>query len=220
MHFVSAHTHRARGLFRGARDFAVRAAASDGSSSNAGTQETARQSVRKLTARLNPAAVYGFVGWLGTLVGFLLYLLWAYLPVEILHKLGVTYYPSRYWAVAIPAYVCVFVLFIFTTYTGFCLMINPPLDAFSTFTDKHAQDKPKDWNMNSADDSRLPPIFDIPISEVNRLLYQRALPPNTPTPTLTTQDLQHQQPQPQPQQRLHRRQQQQAQQQAQQLQTS
>ncbi len=160
-------------MHSGVQEAADRAAAFD-KVKGPGIREVVKHSYRKHTARPNPAAVYGFVGWVGTLVGFLLYLLWAYLPVELLHNLGVTYYPSRYWAVAIPAYVCVVVIFIFTTYSGFCLMVNPPVDAFSTFTDKHALDKPKDWDGNSADDSRLPPIFDIPIAEVNRLLYQRA----------------------------------------------
>ena len=162
--------HLTRGLRSALPKASARAAALD---KVKGTREVVKHSYRKHTTRPNPAAVYGFVGWLGTLVGFLLYLLWAYLPVEILHNLGVTYYPSRYWAVAIPAYVCVAVVFIFTTYSGFCLMINPPVDAFSTFTDKHALDKPKDWHAHKPNDSRLPPIFDIPIAEVNRLLYRR-----------------------------------------------
>jgi phosphatidylinositol glycan class P protein len=168
----------------GVQEAAARAAALD-QVKGSGTREVVKHnSYRKHTAQPNPAAVYGFVGWVGTLVGFLLYLLWAYLPVEILHNLGVTYYPSRYWAVAIPAYVCVVVIFIFATYSGFCLMINPPVDAFSTFTDKHALDKPKDWQVRCADDSRLPPIFDFPIAEVNRLLYQRA-PEQQPTRSKT-----------------------------------
>ena len=129
--------------------------------------------MRQIAARPNPAAVYGFVGWIGTLVCYVLYLLWAYLPVEVLHSLGVTYYPSRYWAVALPAYICVCVVFVFTTYIGYCLANNPPLDSFNTLTDQYALDKPKDWVGVAADDSRLPPVFDIPIAEVNRLMYQR-----------------------------------------------
>ena len=161
------------------REAVVRKTATAAGAPGAGAaaRDEARQ--LQLTARPNPAAVYGFVGWIGTITLFVLYLLWAYLPVELLHSLGVTYYPSRYWAVALPAYVCVIVLFVFTTYNGFCLMVNPPLDSFSTFTDKHALDRPKDWggaNAEGTETNKLPPLFDIPIGEVNRLLYQRAQP--------------------------------------------
>ena len=46
--------------------------------------------------RPEPAAVYGFVGWITTLVCFVVFLLWAYLPADALHTLGVSYYPSQY----------------------------------------------------------------------------------------------------------------------------
>jgi hypothetical protein len=162
--------------------------------------------------RPEPAAVYGFVGWITTLVSFgalrpvfayragrpaslpvcgwrdtgcetaaptsslrsvcvatVVFFLWAYLPANTLHSLGVTYYPSRcgiltvthafvvathqlqrllgssrgvsvvvllgrYWAIALPAYVCVCVVMIVVVYTGLNIMCNPPLDSFSTFT--------------------------------------------------------------------------------------
>ena len=39
-----------------------------------------------------------------------LFLLWAYLPESVLHAHGITYYPSKYWAVALPAWACVTVV--------------------------------------------------------------------------------------------------------------
>lgn len=47
-----------------------------------------------------------------------LYILWAYTPESLLHAHGVTYYPSRYWAVALPAWICVTVVFAFWLYEG------------------------------------------------------------------------------------------------------
>lgn len=42
--------------------------------------------------------VYGFVGWVTTSVGFVLYLLWAFMPEAYLHAAGITYYPDKHWA--------------------------------------------------------------------------------------------------------------------------
>jgi phosphatidylinositol glycan class P protein len=41
------------------------------------------------------AALYGFVAWIMTYVCYALFLLWAFLPEERLHALGVTYYPAK-----------------------------------------------------------------------------------------------------------------------------
>ena len=38
---------------------------------------------------------------IGTHLCYAVFLLWAYLPEHVLHDLGVTYYPSKYWAVAV-----------------------------------------------------------------------------------------------------------------------
>ncbi|KAI8890759.1 PIG-P-domain-containing protein, partial [Backusella circina FSU 941] len=37
---------------------------------------------------------YGFVMYLISFVAFGIYLIWAYVPDEILHSLGITYYPN------------------------------------------------------------------------------------------------------------------------------
>ena len=56
--------------------------------------------------------VYGFGLWIFTFVAFVLYCAWAFTPVEYLHRIGITYYPSQYWALAVPAYLCVTFLFL------------------------------------------------------------------------------------------------------------
>ena len=84
-----------------------------------------------------------------------IFLLWAYLPADILHSVGVSYYPSRYahgfatgigkvshccvaryWAIALPSYVCVLVVLVFVMYSGINMMMNPSLDSVSTLTGK------------------------------------------------------------------------------------
>ncbi len=52
------------------------------------------------------AEVYGFCLYVSTFIGALLYLAWALLPDTLLHSWGITYYPSKYWALALPAWGC------------------------------------------------------------------------------------------------------------------
>ena len=52
-------------------------------------------------------ALYGFVAWIGTHICYAMFLLWAYVPEHVLQELGVTYYPNKYWAVALPSHALV-----------------------------------------------------------------------------------------------------------------
>ena len=45
-----------------------------------------------------------------------MYLVWAYTPTSVLAAHGITYYPSKQWAVALPAWVCVTVVFVYWVY--------------------------------------------------------------------------------------------------------
>lgn len=80
-------------------------------------------------------------------------MLWAFLPEPVLRYIHVTYYPSkcvvccgrvvaqvhsfdcgwfRYWAVAVPAYVCVLVGFVVVAYIALNLIITPALSSAAT----------------------------------------------------------------------------------------
>src|SRR5688572_20746245 len=89
---------------------------------------------RPAVNRTNPTEVYGFVLWMSTFVAFLAFLLWAFLPEHILESVGVTYFPSKWWAIAIPAYLTVVLVFIVVIYAAFNLYSTNPLDSFSTIT--------------------------------------------------------------------------------------
>lgn len=56
--------------------------------------------------------VYGFVLYLASSFGFALFCAWAYVPHDVLHSAGLTYWPHRYWSVAVPLF-AVFALFSF-----------------------------------------------------------------------------------------------------------
>ena len=56
---------------------------------------------------------YGFVLYLASSLAFIFYILWSYLPSAFLHALGITYYPNRYWSLAIPAWIVMVLIFIY-----------------------------------------------------------------------------------------------------------
>lgn len=42
-----------------------------------------------------------------------IYILWSYLPSPFLHQLGIYYYPNRWWSLAIPAWLVMFLVYIY-----------------------------------------------------------------------------------------------------------
>ncbi|KAK4984499.1 hypothetical protein LTR66_008483 [Elasticomyces elasticus] len=56
---------------------------------------------------------YGFTLYLTSTLTFLIYLLWSFLPSPFLHQLGIYYYPNRWWALAVPAWLVMAVLWIY-----------------------------------------------------------------------------------------------------------
>lgn len=85
-------------------------------------------------ARPNSTEVYGFVLWISTFVAFGGFLLWAYMPESWLIDLGVTYYPSKYWALAFPSYVVVLLCSIIVLYGAYNLANTNKLSDMHTIT--------------------------------------------------------------------------------------
>ncbi len=120
------------------------------------------------------AEVYGFVLWIATffIMGF--YLVFAWLPTDVLQYYGITYYPDRYWALAIPAYIPF-------TYGIIGIVMNwlwiyykaTPLDEFGIIEDEYTnfaiakKGTPKSVNRKPV----IPPIKDIPITKINKVMY-------------------------------------------------
>lgn len=82
-------------------------------------------------------ALYGFVAWIATHVCYVLFLLWAYLPDRVLNNLGVTYYPDKHWALALPCHALVSFVSALTFYLTYNMMHVPPLDSLSTIVDEY-----------------------------------------------------------------------------------
>ena len=122
----------------------------------------------------NPApspgrCVYGYALFLVSAVSLILYLLWAFIPTYVIHSLGITYCPSKYWAIALPSYFCVLIaLFGFFIYPSINMIFTPPLNHYSTVWDEHYMKlKPNKYLSSDA----IPPIGDLPLDFVSNQLY-------------------------------------------------
>lgn len=62
---------------------------------------------------------YGFVLYLASSLAFLMYILWSYLPSPFLHALGISYYPNRWWSLAIPAWIVMLLIWIYAALLSF-----------------------------------------------------------------------------------------------------
>lgn len=119
-----------------------------------------------------PAEVYGFVGSISTIVGAVLFFGWAYLPESWLYSMGITYYPSRYWAVAFPAYAMMLIVFVCVVYTSLNYIATIPPDSWNSLCDEFTR-APVTFSANDLSQNERPidPISDIPITEVNLLMF-------------------------------------------------
>jgi hypothetical protein len=93
-------------------------------------------------AELNERGVYAFVGWISSIATYVIFLVWAYVPEETLHFVGITYYPPKYVAVAIPAYVLMFALFVVVMYIGLNLIQTSDPDDMITLQTPEARRAP------------------------------------------------------------------------------
>lgn len=80
---------------------------------------------------------YGFVLYLFSSLIFLMYLLWSYLPSPFLHALGIYYYPDRWWALAVPAFLVMTVVYIYVALAAYNLeILTLPMTSAETIVDE------------------------------------------------------------------------------------
>lgn len=96
----------------------------------------AEQSPAPTTSR----SIYGFVIFLLFSTLFILYVLWAFIPLEIFENyLGVTELPNKYFALFVPILLLTATtLFAFLIYPSFSFIMTSNIDSVNTITDKYA----------------------------------------------------------------------------------
>lgn len=83
---------------------------------------------------------FGFALYVGSFVAFLGYILWAYLPRWMLQALGVYYFPSRWWALAVPAYIAVTMAYIYIALAAYNTeVLTKPASELRNVTDPVAR---------------------------------------------------------------------------------
>eukprot|EP01117_Protostelium_nocturnum_P005419 TRINITY_DN1964_c1_g1_i1.p1 TRINITY_DN1964_c1_g1~~TRINITY_DN1964_c1_g1_i1.p1 ORF type:complete len:129 (+),score=29.13 TRINITY_DN1964_c1_g1_i1:60-446(+) len=119
--------------------------------------------------------VYGFVGWIMTFVIYIAWFLWAFLPESTLRSYGIEYYPNKWWAISIPLYIMLLYFFACLVYQGVNLFMNHSPDSFTTIYDEYSQEPQIRERSEKEGEDNIPPISDLPIELVNRLLYLDSL---------------------------------------------
>ncbi|OCL08868.1 PIG-P-domain-containing protein [Glonium stellatum] len=83
--------------------------------------KSARQAapVPRASPKVPTYEYYGFALYLGSSASFAMYVLWAYLPSPFLHQLGIHYYPNRWWALAVPAWLVVGLAYVYVALAAY-----------------------------------------------------------------------------------------------------
>ncbi|XP_068496638.1 phosphatidylinositol N-acetylglucosaminyltransferase subunit P isoform X2 [Phaseolus vulgaris] len=117
-----------------------------------------------------PSEVYGFVGSITTVVATVIFFIWAYVPESWLQSAGISYYPSRYWALAVPTYVMVTVVLMLGFYIGLNFISTPSPASLNTIFDEFSKD-PSSNECSLEDEKPIEPISDIGIDRINDIMF-------------------------------------------------
>lgn len=112
---------------------------------------------------------YSFVAWIASLAVYICFFLWAFSPSDVLKALGITYYPSRYYAIAIPCYVIVTYLFVNISYVAYNMLYTVDPADFRSFRDKGDHPKATTMCQQFSSGEGMPDIGDINSLELSKL---------------------------------------------------
>ncbi|XP_066350454.1 phosphatidylinositol N-acetylglucosaminyltransferase subunit P-like [Miscanthus floridulus] len=116
-----------------------------------------------------PSEVYGFVGSITTVIATAVYLAWAYTPEPVLRSVGITYYPSKYWALAVPSFLIVAVVLSMGIYMGLNFVATPPPTSCGTIFDENSGERTT--FSPAIEEMPIEPISDISIDQINNLMF-------------------------------------------------
>ncbi|ODV96710.1 hypothetical protein PACTADRAFT_48531 [Pachysolen tannophilus NRRL Y-2460] len=143
----------------------------------------ARESDVTVSTNITSQAEYkGFASYVISGLFLIIWLIWSILPDSYLNRLGVFYYPSRWWSVAIPSYIIMLMCYIYIALGLYNVEVKTvKLDDLRTIVDESGVivtqlNSPDLDNIDFDDVSRYyskstSGIWDLPIVSVNRVLY-------------------------------------------------
>ncbi|KAI1384049.1 PIG-P-domain-containing protein [Hypoxylon trugodes] len=136
---------------------------------------------------------YGFVLYLFSSLTFLIYLLWSYLPSPFLHALGIYYYPNRWWALAIPSFLVMLIVYIYVALAAYNTeILTLPMTSLETIVDEAAmiaaidskgnikpggswkpitEDKARQLDWKNTWNKRTDAVMDVPLAGVCEVIY-------------------------------------------------
>ncbi|CAM4773904.1 unnamed protein product [Rotaria magnacalcarata] len=112
-------------------------------------------------------AIIGFFLYVTSIFAFVIYLLWAYLPNNWFENIGITYYPHKYWSIAIAIVV---VALLISIVLGNCLVNSLSVPSLDSMKLIHRHTRKREFSKYSTTDA-IPPVSDLDLSYVNRILY-------------------------------------------------
>lgn len=111
--------------------------------------------------------IYGFAILILSICGFVLYATWALVPSSILIEIGLVYLSSKYYALAIPVFICTAIYFFGNfIYPSITLVLTHPPDSMTVLVDEHSRTQER-----KAPPRKIEPVCDLDIEEVSRKLY-------------------------------------------------
>lgn len=142
------------------------------------SDELARESDVTVSTNVTPQAEYkGFASYVISCIFVFVWICWSILPDRVLNYLGVYYYPSRWWALAIPSYVIVVMIYTYIALACYNIEhLTLPLDDNRNIVDNSGIIITQLKNFKTQDIEKYiskgtSGVWDLPISIVNEVLY-------------------------------------------------
>jgi len=120
---------------------------------------------------------YAFISWIASISVYIVFVFWAFAPSQVLHSIGLIYYPNRYWAVALPSYIIVASILVGLTYIGINMMSTFDPQDLRTVTDDQSRYSTETNGFTSFTSSKdgIPDLCDMdPVAVTNLLVASRS----------------------------------------------